>query len=529
MSQDTLITLSILGLGTLCAAFVILYVVAWLSDRKDMADSVALHAGDDEIIFLFDEEKLINATQSAHNVLAAAADVGSDWSKLLSVLLHRFPTLQSELSELAREETVELESRDGGAILRAEWRDGHARISLVDMDVSLAHVEMDHHSLVAMEQELETLRATSEHVPFLVWRTLKDGTISWANTAYTTLADAQDPTADAPSWPPKALFETVKLFSTTSGDFKRLPLLSESEPERFYEVFPMTLGDETLYTAVPADRTVRAENTLREFMQTLTKTFAHLTIGLAIFDRNRNLVLFNPALTELTNLPIDFLAMRPELTAFLDRLRNQNMMPEPKDYKSWRQEVSELEAAAKDGTYEEIWSLAGGVTYKISGRPHADGAIAFLFEDISAEMSLTRRFRAEIETNQAVFDSLNEAIAVFANDGSLLTANSAYTSLWGVDDMEGVQTTSSVSDAARIWHSKCAPSPIWADVREFVGGLGDRKEWTSPARLWDGRRLNCRFVPLPGGQTLTGFLPEEPSSAAALRFQRQDESLFAEL
>lgn len=528
MTQDALITLTILAFGTLCAAFIILYVVAWLSDRKITADSIALHGSDDELIFLFDDERLVNATHAAHSVLAAAADVGSDWSKFLSVLLHRFPTLQTEISSLAERGNVELESRDGAAILRAEWRDGHARISLFDVDVAHARVEMDHHSLAALEQELETLRATSEHVPFLVWRALKDGTISWANSAYTALADAQDVTSDTPRWPPKPLFETVKLFSTTAGDFKRLPLLDSGETERFYEVFPMTIGDEILYTAVPADRTVRAETALREFMQTLTKTFAHLTIGLAIFDRNRKLVLFNPALTDLTSLPIDFLAMRPELTAFLDRLRNQNMMPEPKNYKSWRQEVSELEAAAKDGTYEEIWSLAGGVTYKVSGRPHADGAIAFLFEDISAEMSLTRRFRAEIETSHAVFDTLDEAIAVFASDGSLLMSNSAYSSLWGIEEQDSIQTPD-VNEASRTWHSKCAPNSIWMDAREFVGGLGDRKEWSSSARLWDGRRLTCRFVPLPRGQTLAGFLPENAASTSLPRPQSPSAALLAEV
>lgn len=528
MTTDTLLTLSILCLGALCTAFIVLYVLAWLGDRQKTADTIALHGDDSDIIFLFDDETLVNATKSARNVLSAAADVGSDWSRLLSVLLHRFPTFQADISELAELGQIDIESRDGNAVLRGEWRNGLARLSLLDLETVHDHVDMDHHSLAAMEQELETLRATSEHVPFLVWRELSDGTVSWANSAYVALADAQLSAGEIPSWPPVSLFDTKQLFSTTPGDFKRLALTNDTAGERPYEVFPMPAGEDTLFTAIPADRTVKAEKALREFRQTLTKTFAHLTIGLAIFDRNRNLALFNPALLDLTSLPVDFLSNRPALTAFLDRLRDMKMMPEPKDYKSWRQEISELEAAASIGQYEEIWSLHGGVTYRVSGRPHPDGAIAFLFEDISAEMSLTRRFRAEIETSQAVFDSLDEAIAVFSNDGTLLMANSAYTSLWGAEGLEDARDTG-VMEATRIWHSKCAPSPIWGDVRDFVGRLGARTEWTNSARLWDGRRLNCRFVPLAGGQTLAGFTPEETSKFIRPKPQTQADPRFVEM
>jgi PAS domain-containing protein len=525
MTIDTIITLAILCFGALCTAFLVLYTLALLVERKSTSGTTAFEGNEADTIFLFDGEVLINATHSARNVLSAAADVGSDWSKLLSVLLHRFPSFQTEIEDLAERGNMDIESRDGTAVLRCEWRNDLARLFLLNLETAQNNIEMDYHSLAAMEQELDTLRATSEHVPFLVWRELKNGTVSWANSAYVTLADAQLPHGEIPNWPPMPLFDTKQLFATTPGDFKRLALTNDTNGDRLYEVFPMPTGDDTLYTAIPADRTIRAEKSLREFRQTLTKTFAHLTIGLAIFDGHRNLALFNPALLDLTNLPVDFLSNRPTLTAFLDRLRDMKMMPEPKDYKSWRQEISALEAAASMGTYEEIWSLHGGITYRITGRPHPDGAIAFLFEDISAEMSLTRRFRAEIETSQAVFDSLDEAIAVFASDGTLLMANNAYSSLWGAEGIEDVRDTG-VLDATRVWHSKCAPNPIWGDVRDFVGRIGERTEWKNSARLWDGRRLNCRFVPLAGGQTLAGFSPEntvfqmqpKPQSQADPRF-----------
>ena len=142
-----------------------------------------------------------------------------------------------------------------------------------------------------------------------------------------------------------------------------------------------------------------AEASLRRFVETLTETFAHLPIGLAVFDKNRRLGLFNPALTELVKIDAVWLAGRPSLRDFLERLRETRQMPEQKDFASWRRKLSELEEGAREGTYEESWQLPSGKIFRVTGRPHPQGALAFLFEDISdgdhARAQVPLRARAE--------------------------------------------------------------------------------------------------------------------------------------
>ena len=171
-----------------------------------------------------------------------------------------------------------------------------------------------------------------------------------------------------------------------------------------------------------------------------------------------------------------------------------------------------METAAANGTYEETWSLASGQTYRVTGRPHPDGAVAFLFEDISAEISLTRRFRAELENGQAVIDSLDEAIAVFSPSGILTLSNAAYSRLWGIDQTT-ILGNFGIIDATRAWGEQCAPTPVWGDAREFVGTMSERAEWTSDVRLKDGRCVHCRFTPISGGATLAGFTVTRPDVA----------------
>jgi len=114
---------------------------------------------------------------------------------------------------------------------------------------------------------------------------------------------------------------------------------------------------------------VHAEQAQRNFVQTLTKTFAHLSIGLAIFDQKRKLILFNPALIDLTRLGAEFLSGKPDLMSVFDRLRDSQIMPEPKDYADWRQRLNEITAEVEQGLYQELWSLPNGSVYRVTGRP----------------------------------------------------------------------------------------------------------------------------------------------------------------
>lgn len=521
-----LVELASIALGAVAAAL----AAAWLlarGERRRGGGFDPAAAAEARVVLLFNGEDLLDGSDGGRQLLGAAPEGGSDWARLRMLLLPRFPDFDGRVAALTGPGEVELLSVDGGSRLRAEWRSGALRLTLGDAEPDENAPPIDRQAVVAMERELETLRPAVERAPFLVWRQSLRGQITWVNRAYLETVERVRPHAPPDAWPPSALFAPADLLQAVdAGGVRRLTLAVEawSRPLPF-DCVSHRLGDEVLFIAHDVNAQVLAEAQLREFRQTLTKTFAHLTIGLAIFDRTRHLALFNPALTDLTRLPVDFLAARPTLHAFLDRLREKKMMPEPKDYKSWRRQLLELEAAAAEGSYAETWSLPAGQTYRVTGRPHPDGAVAFLFEDISAEISLTRRFRAELEMGQAVLDSLEEAIAVFAPDGVLAMSNRAYAALWGSDPGTSLSDIG-LAEATETWSARSAPSPVWGRIRDFAAGGGERAAWWAEARLGDGRGLQARVAPLSGGATLVGFhlagadpgqLAPAPEPGAALR------------
>ncbi len=454
-----------------------------------------------EWAFLFDGETLVDASEAAQRMLMHASAKGSDLMRLAALLAPRFPDLSRHLKEQRRRE-LELFSTDGRMSLTLAEKSGRLHLKLEDLMPGPGD-SLDAPSMAALIEELQTHRAIGDHGPVPVWRQTAEGAIVWANAAYMELAEALDGPDAVPSWPPRALFDQSTDCERLAQGGRRLQLTlpgEDGEELRFFDCHVAAIGEDLLYTAIPADHTVEAERSLRDFTQALTQTFAHLSVGLAIFDRERSLSLFNPALTDLIGLKPDYLISRPSLSNLLDQLRDRQMMPEPKDYKSWRQQMVALEAEAATGVYSEPWFLPDGRTFQVTGRPHPDGAIAFVFEDISADISLRREFKTELETCQAVFDGLDEAIAVFSPAGTVTLMNQAYRALWG-----GEEPDKTIIEASRRWQHGCAPTPVWGDARDFCGTIGERSNWTAEVRLSDGRGLDCRFEALPGGATLVGF------------------------
>lgn len=458
---------------------------------------------DDRLVFLLQGGALVDANFPGRRLLESIESIDDDIDRLRLFLTQNFENTDDLLvaADDAGEKTVQ--SYDARIQANREVVGDSIRLKVFFV-AGGNPADHDIHTLRSMENELDTLRANTEAAPFLLWRQNPAGIITWANKAYMDLAQSRSGKEHS-SWPLPVLFPTLsQLVFPVKAETRRIAFRQdETELEAWYDCNISAVGRDVLCTAIPADEAVRAENRRREFTQTLTKTFAELAIGLTIFDKSRRLVLFNPALIDLTSLPTDFLLSRPSLVSFLDKLRENRVMPEPRDYRSWREAIAQLEAAAVDGTYSETWSLADGQTYHVTGRPHPDGAVALLFEDISAEMSLTRHFRTELEQMQDVIDAFEDAVALFSSSGDLISSNRAYKDLWNLGEAE--QIPGDLTESMQKWHQLAAPTPVWGDFREFALSNRDRENWTASVALRDGRQLYCKFSPQKAGATMAVF------------------------
>lgn len=495
MTSGIMTAVTALAAGTLSVilAILVMRLVGGPDHDRPCAVQSDLDSALQPIVLLFRNGVLIDATPPARMLLDGISGSDDPWSRLMNWLATRLP------DDIARitpdlDEPLELVGSEGHGsarlrLLAEPLAQGALRLRLTDPAAQNTAIMVDSLAQDALEAELELLRGSLDHTPMLVWRQDAAGRVIWANGAYVKSAEMRG--GGQAEWPLPRLMEV----SDQPG--QRRAQLELGGAVHWYDCHTQRAGDQTMFYAVPADAAVRAERSLREFVQTLTKTFADLPIGLAIFDRERKLQLFNPALIDLTGLPTGFLTARPTLFDLLDRLREMRMVPEPRDYRSWRQQMASLEAAAATGHHVETWSLPGGQTYRVTGRPHPDGAVAFLFEDITSEISLTRKFRAELSLGAMVMDQLDDALAVFAPGGKLELSNGAYDSLWG-------EVSVSLPEALRLWETRITAGSGFQRLREHLlsrSKTGESGAMAAP----EGGLMGWSVANLAGGRKLVRF------------------------
>lgn len=371
--------------------------------------------------------------------------------------------------------------------------------------VQLAAVQDDLDKMRQRALAGESLAADLAHMlhalPFPVWQGHRHEVPLWANAAWHRLTPDQQ----------------GDLGQALSGS---QITLTDGNAERVYEIGDDGItGAGTAHYALAADRVAELRNNLNRFVRTLTQTFAHLPIGLAIFDRDRRLSVFNPALGDLLSLDPVWLAARPQFRSVMDRLRSAGRLPDRADFSDWLRAVQGMQFESEAGRFEETWTLPSGQILCVTGRPHPDGALAFVFEDISHLSRAESHHRAEIALNQAILDRLSEAVAVFDTAGTLVFANRAFDQMWSVD----TATTLLAPDIHAMiqrWSQCGGTGADWKSLRMHV--LAHDTRQTGQVWLQNAPKtsVTCHWTTLPDGAALVYFTYADATLAMEIPLRR---------
>lgn len=457
-----------------------------------------------QAVFIFDDESLIDCSAEGRAILATSPGRGTPWARLTGWLSHSFPDAENRLRSLRKQGRFTLASADDAAqawVLHGEMRGGLLRLTLADARGGQAAGKMAPVSVALLTEEVDSLRDVAMGAPWMCWRERHDGQVIWANAAYLLKLEDVLREDEQIGWPLPRIFSAA---ATEAGAARRQALERQDGTRDWFDLTKVETGATRLIFAMPLEATVKAETALRDIVQNLTRAFSHVPVGIAVFDPQRRLTMFNPALMDLTGLPAELLSSRPTLISVLDAMRDRNRLPEPRDYRQWRRQLASMENASTSGQYEEDWNLPGGQTYHVVGRPQPDGSLVLMMDDISTEMTRVQRYRADLELGQAVIDAVDDAIAVFTPTGQMALSNTAYARLWGHDHAEGLQSAG-IADLARFWRGQGMDGPLSHRITDYVTRDADQPAWEDVTRLGDGRLICCEVKGLTGGATMATF------------------------
>ncbi len=492
----------IMGVVVFGLSFCTMLLFAQRDKRAQMSSQTHDFASDAGIVFQFIGQSCTAMTPTA---LAFLGDAPSDppWKVIVDKFRNR--ALEAALidltgSGLTFRQTIALNDE---TYFLVEGRPVQGVCEVTFLDITQSHREKLNleAKLAVAQQELVHTRKVLDEVPALSWIEGPNGELIWSNPAYNSVC-VPDEEADQPPY----RFRPDDLRRLPVGEETRLAVFDENEVKTWYGVTKTLLEmDQALFVAVAASKIVDAEQTLHRFICTLTETFAHIPIGLAVFDADRSLSMFNPALSELLSIDPAWLAARPDFIGFLERLREQRKMPEARDFVAWREKINAIARSAKDGDFCEDWDLPGGQTLRVTGSPHPKGAMALLFEDVSIAKSLEQKFRGQIDLSETILATLSEGVAVFDTAGGLVFSNPSFETIWGFDP-KSVADAPTIHDVKLAFDTRSSAQSLFTKALDFVTHTGQRTSWRAQFDTIDGRTILGQFAPLPDGSSLMAFL-----------------------
>jgi signal transduction histidine kinase/PAS domain-containing protein len=243
-----------------------------------------------------------------------------------------------------------------------------------------------------------------------------------------------------------------------------------------------------------------------------------MTAGTAQFESDRTLSFFNRPFAVMTQLDPDWLGEKPEFDRVIERMRDNQRLPEARDFPLWKEERRNWFTSAEE-VIEEEWMLPNGDHLRVVAQPLPDGGLRLFLEDRTEQLRLASARDTLLRVRAATFDNLFEAISVFASDGRLYLWNRRFLEDWELDE-EWLSTHPRVDELVPAMARKLVNPTAAASIREMVRQTtNERQSSNGRISMTDGRHFQFAAVPLPDGNALFTMVDVTDSSRieAALR------------
>jgi signal transduction histidine kinase len=400
-------------------------------------------------------------------------------------------------------------------------------------DFTESHAEMARLRAAATRatNDFAALVGLIEAAPMPMWFRGSDLTLQLVNQAYVDAVGA-DSAADV-------VQGQVELLEPDAGrapaEIARATLQQQDKSERIVaatihgarrtmRVSDLPLGQEGVAGyAIDIEEQQQVAREFRAFRDAQRAMLDQLSVGVAQFDPEERLTFANRPFRRLFSLTEEAIEARTSFDRFLAEARERGRTPEVRDFPEWRRERAAWFEMREAG--EEAWPLPGGTHLRVVAQPMPDGGLVLITEDRTESLALSAVRDTLLRTRTATLDSLFEALAIFAPDGSVQLWNRSFAGTWGLTPELLDRHPSADELLGAIGRNLVRPKDaalIGAAVR---AATLDRREKGGQVDLADGRSLRFAGIPLPDGNGLLTVLDITASQKAEQALRERAEAL----
>lgn len=405
---------------------------------------------------------------------------------------------------------------------------GGAVLKMLEPAGNRAEVAELHDTQRRLRLQLDTTRSLLDALPMPIWLRGGDGRLNWTNRAYALAVEAATPEEACQQqielMPSRQRAAAVRWLAEGETFHRRIQTLTGGE-QRAFDVIAVPLGQTSGGAAIEVTKPEPAGGDADGHIEARTKTLDRIATAVAMFSADQRLSYFNQAYQDLFELDAAWLASGPRHGEMLDRLREQSLLPEQRDYREWKEE--QLGAYERAEPREEWWHLPDGRSIHVLSERAADGGLTYLFENLTERLDLESRYNALIRVRQETLDHLREGVAVFAADGRLKLFNWAFAEIWKLS-AKTLSQEPHIDDVIAQCRVLLDDAEAWQEVKTAVTSIGEQREAIEGhLERPDGSIVAYAGLPLPDGATLLTYVDITDSNRVEQALRERNEALEA--
>lgn len=349
-------------------------------------------------------------------------------------------------------------------------------------------------------------------LPIYIWQRDIDLKIKYCNKKYadaleTSVASVIQSNLNLPMMKKNkgASLEQLAMASGKPQTIRKHAIINGSRRLLELTEVPMTSKSQQIGYAIDVSEEERLLKEYDKLKIQTNETFNYISVPIAIFDANTNLIFANNAMLKLFDLNEAYVSSSPNFSQILDKLMEERKLMDVDDYQKFKQKLLNYfrDVVAPIYTFTHI---PNGKSLNIMISPNYGGGLIFVFEDITEKLTIEREYNALSAVQKETLEHLHEGILVFGMDNRLRMINPSTRNIWtipfdkNIEDMHIKDFFTISMDTFESDHEK----ESW--ISQVINMSEQRKETTGILTFKGKINIDYAYVPLPDGMNLIRFV-----------------------